>query len=98
MESKKYKGLSMAALVFSILPLATFIPILLRVTLSDSVRTIWSGANVVCVIMGLILSIICVKSSESRSAVNVISTVMSAFWVLLIAGMLAMALLLNILH
>lgn len=98
MESKKYKGLSLAALVFSVLPLATFIPVLLKVTLSDSVRTIWSGANVVCVIMGLILSIICVKSSESRSVVNVASAVISVLWLLLMAGMLALALLLIILH
>lgn len=98
MESKKYKGLSLAALVFSVLPLATFIPVLLKVTLTDSMRTIWSGANVVCVIMGLILSIICVKSSESRSVVNVASAVISVLWLLLMAGMLALALLLNILH
>ncbi|MDD3260308.1 MAG: hypothetical protein PHU79_00110 [Oscillospiraceae bacterium] len=98
MESKKYKALSFTALVFSILPLATFIPVLLKMTLSDSVRTVWSGANMVCVLLGLILSIVCVKSSESRSEANVISTVISAFWVLLIAGILAMALLLNMLH
>ena len=98
MESKKYKGLSMAALVFSILPLATFIPVLLKVALSDSVRTIWSGANVVCVLLGLMLSIVCVKSSESRSVVNVASEVISVLWLLLMAGMLALALLLNILH
>ena len=98
MENKKYKGLSLAAMIFSILPLTTFIPVLIKMTLTDSIRTIWSSANVVCVLLGLILSIVCVKSSESRSAVNVISTVIRAFWVLLIAGILAMALLLNILH
>jgi hypothetical protein len=98
MENKKCKGLSLTALVFSVLPLATFIPVLLKMTLSDSVRTVWSGVNVACVLLGLIFSIVCVKSSESRSAVNVASTVISAFWLLLIVGMLAMALLLNILH
>lgn len=98
MDNKKYKGLSLTALVFSVLPLATFIPVLLKMTLSDSVRIVWSSANVACVLLGLILSIVCVKSSESRSAVNVASTVISTFWLLLIVGMLAMALLLNILH
>jgi hypothetical protein len=98
MENKKYKGLSLTALVFSVLPLATFIPVLLNVSLSDSVRTIWAGANIVCVMLGLIISVICVNNNESRSIVNILSVIVSAFWALLMLGMLALALVLNILQ
>lgn len=98
MENKKYKGLSLTALVFSVLPLATFIPVLLNVSLSDSVRTIWAGANIVSVMLGLIISVICVNNNESRSIVNILSVIVSAFWALLMLGMLALALVLNILQ
>lgn len=98
MENKNQKSLSITALLFSILPLATFIPFFLKVTLSDNVRTIWSIANVVSVLLGLILSSACVRISEKWSAVNVISVAISVFWVLLIIGMFALALLLNILN
>ena len=43
MENKKMKTLSMAALIVSILPLATLIPVFLKITLSDGVRTAWAG-------------------------------------------------------
>lgn len=98
MEHKKQKGLSSLALIFSVLPLATFIPILLKVTLPDGVRTVWGGVNIVCVLLGLLLSVACVKSSDSRSVVNIASMAISALWILLIVGMLALALVLNILQ
>lgn len=98
MEHKKQKGLSSLALIFSVLPLATFIPILLKVTLPDGVRTVWGGVNIVCVLLGLILSLTCVKSSDSRSTVNIVSMAISTLWILLIVGMLALALILNILR
>lgn len=98
MEHKKRKGLSSLALLCSVLPLATFIPILLKVTLPDGIRTVWSGANIVCVLLGLILSVVCVKSSDSRSTVNIASMAISALWILLIVGMIALALILNILR
>ena len=73
----------------------TFIPVLFHVTLTDGVRSMWAGANIFAVIAGLILSIICVKSRESRSVINIISTIISSFWLLLMGGMVALALFLN---
>ena len=76
MENKKLQKLSAAALIISIVPLMTFIPFLLHITLTDGVRSVWAGANILSVFAGLILSILCVKNRESRNAVNIISTVM----------------------
>ena len=92
MENKKMRNLSMAALVISILPLATLVPTFLKITLSDGVRSIWAGANIVFVLAGVILSIICVRNRESRSAVNIISTVISVLWILMMVGIIVIAL------
>lgn len=92
MNNKKLQKLSVAALIISVLPLATFIPTLFHITLTDSIRSVWVGANILFVFAGLILSIICVKSRESRSAVNIISTIINSFWVLLMGGIIAIAL------
>lgn len=92
MENKKYQKLSMAALIVSVLPLTTLIPVLFHITLTDGVRSIWAGANILSVFAGLILSILCVKNRESRNAVNIVSTIISSFWVLLMGGMVALAL------
>ena len=98
MENKKLKTLSSVALVVSVFPLATLIPVFLKITLSDGISTAWAGVNIVCVVAGLILSIVCVKSNESRSPVNIASTVISAFWCLLMAGIVVLALLLTFLQ
>lgn len=95
MENKKLKSLSMVALIVSLLPTATLIPVFLKIVLPDGVRTVWAGANIVFVLLGLLLSVICVRSEESRSIVNIISTVVSALWLLMMAGILAPALFLN---
>lgn len=95
METKHLQKLSVAALIISVLPLATFIPILLNITLTDGVQSIWAGVNIFSVIVGLILSIICVKNRDSRSAINVISTIVSGFWLLMMIGIVALALFLN---
>lgn len=92
MENKKMKNLSIAALVISILPLATLVPTFLKITLSDGVRSIWAGANIVFVLAGVIFSIICVRNRESRSAVNIISTVISVLWILMMVGIIVIAL------
>ena len=63
MENKKLKTLSSVALVVSVFPLATLIPVFLKITLSDGISTAWAGVNIVCVVAGLILSIVCVKSN-----------------------------------
>ena len=95
MENKKLKIISMVSLMVSVLPLATLIPVLLKITLPEGVSTAWAGVNIVCAVAGLILSIICVRSNESRSIVNIVSTVISAFWSLLMAGIVVIALFLT---
>ena len=92
MENKKLQKLSVAALVISILPLMTFIPVLFNITLTDGVRSVWAGGNILSVFVGLILSVICVKSRDSRNVVNIVSTIISSFWVLLMGGMVVLAL------
>lgn len=62
MEKKKFQSVSIAALIVSIIPLAALAPSLLHLSLSDGVRTAWAGANIVFVLLGLILSVVCVRS------------------------------------
>lgn len=95
MENKKLKTLSIAALIVSVLPLTTLIPVFLKLTLPEGVNTVWAGINVACVVVGLILSIACVKGEKSRSAVNIVSTATSAFLSLLMIGIVALALLIT---
>ena len=90
MEKKKLQSVSIAALIVSILPLAALAP-----SLSDGDRTTWAGANVVFVLLGLILSVVCVRSRESRSIINIVSTAISVFWLLLMVGIVALAMFLT---
>lgn len=96
MENKKLQKLSVVALIISVLPLATFIPDLFHITLTDGVRSVWAGANILFVFAGLMLSIICVKNRESRNVVNIIATIISSFWVLLMGGMVVLALFISL--
>lgn len=95
MEKKKYQSISIAALIVSILPLATLIPSFLHLSLADGIRTVWAGANIVFVLLGLILSVVCVRNRESRSVINIVSTAISVFWLLLMVGIVALALFLS---
>ena len=95
MENKKRKTLSMAALIVSILPAATLVPVFLKIILPEGVNTVWAGVNVASAVAGFALSGICVRSDESRSPVNIASTLISAFWCLLIMGMVVLALFLT---
>ena len=95
MECKKLKTLSKVSLVISVLPLATLIPVFLKLTLPEEVSTAWAGFNIACVIAGLVLSIICVRNNESRSLVNIASTAISVFWCLLMGGIVALGLFLT---
>lgn len=95
MENKKRKTLSMAALIVSILPTATLVPVFLKIILPEGVNTVWAGVNVVSAVAGFVLSGICVRSDESRSPVNIASTLISAFWCLLMMGMVVLALFLT---
>ena len=95
MEKKKLQSISIAALIVSILPLATLIPSFLHLSLADGIRTVWAGANIVFVLLGLILSVVCVRNRESRSIINIVSTAISVFWLLLMVGIVALALFLS---
>ena len=95
MENKKRKTLSMAALIVSILPTATLVPVFLKIILPEGVNTVWAGVNVASAVAGFVLSGICVRSDESRSPVNIASTLISAFWCLLMMGMVVLALFLT---
>lgn len=95
MENKKRKTLSMAALIISIFPASTLVPVFLKITFPEGVNTVWAGVNVASAVAGFILSGICVRSDESRSPVNIASTLISAFWCLLIMGMVVLALFLT---
>ena len=96
--TKKLQKLSLAALIISLLPLATLVPVFLKITLPDGVRMVWAICNIVLALAGLLLSVICVKSEESRSAVNIMSTVISVALVLMMLGIVALALVLNFLQ
>ena len=96
--TKKLQKLSLAALIVSLLPLATLVPVFLKITLPDGVRMVWAICNIVLALAGLLLSVICVKSEESRSAVNIMSTVISVALVLMMLGIVALVLVLNFLQ
>ena len=96
--TKMLQKLSLAALIVSLLPLATLVPVFLKITLPDGVRTVWAICNIAFALTGLLLSVICVKSEESRSAVNIMSTVISVALVLMMLGIVALALVLNFLQ
>ena len=96
--TKKLQKLSLAALIVSLLPLATLVPVFLKITLPDGVRMVWAICNIVLALAGLLLSVICVKSEESRSAVNIMSTVISVALVLIMLGIVSLALFLNFLQ
>ena len=96
--TKKLQKLSLAALIVSLLPLATLVPVFLKVTLPDGVRSVWAIVNIASALVGLLLSVICVKSEKSRSMINVLSTVISVALVLMILGIVALALTLSFLQ
>lgn len=78
------------------MPLATFVPVLFHIVLADGVRLIWAGVNIFSVFIGTVLSIICVRKHGIRSVINVLSTIVSGFWIMLICGIIALAVLLGI--
>lgn len=95
MENKKMRILSKVSLFISVFPLVTFIPVILKIILPKGLSTAWAKVNIACVVLGLILSIACVRRSESHSLVNIVSTVISVFLGFLIAGIVALALFTN---
>lgn len=95
MENKRLQKTGVAALLLSMLPLATFIPVLFQIALTDGVRSIWAGVNICSVLVGLTLSILCVKRRESRTIVSILSTIISSLWLVLMSSMILLALFLN---
>lgn len=95
---KTLQKLSLAALIASLLPLVTLIPALLRIALPEGIRPVWAACNIALALTGLLLSLICVRSGESRSAVNIASTILSAALVLMTLGVVLLALLLHFLQ
>ena len=95
MKNKRLQKLSVAALIVSILPLATFVPTLFNMVLANNIRSIWAAVNIFSVFLGLVLSIICVKSRDSRSIINIVSTVISSFWIVLMCGIVILSLFIN---
>ena len=96
--TKKLQKLSLAALTVSLLPLLTLVPVFLKITLPDEVRTVWAVSNIALALAGLLLSVIRVKSRESRSAVNILSTIISVVLALMMLGIVALALVFNFLR
>lgn len=92
MENKKLKFLSIVALIVSVLPVGTLIPALFKITLPDGARTVLTGLNIVFVLMGLFLSVACVRNKESRSIINIISMAVSVLWILMMVGIVVLAL------
>lgn len=97
MKNKKVQNMSKLGLVISLLPLLTFIPTALNISLTGIIQLVWAGSNIIFAFMGLMISITHVKNRESRGATNIISTIISVFWVLLISGILLMVILQNLL-
>ena len=87
MEKKKLQNISIAALIISVLPFATLIPVFLQIVLPDGLRTVWGGVNIACV-----------KNNESRSLINIISTIISALLLMLVIGIIILALFLSFLQ
>ena len=73
MENKKANKTSVVALIVSILPIFTLIPVFLQITLSDGVRLIWVGFNMICVLLGFVLSIIGIRRSERKGRMEKVS-------------------------
>lgn len=98
MEKKKLQNISIVALIISVLPFATLIPVFLKIALPDGLRTVWTGVNIVCILAGLCLSILCAKNNEIRSQINLISTMISSLLLLLMIGIIVLALFLTFLQ
>ena len=67
MNQKKFQKLSVVALIISLLPLVTFIPVLLHITLTDGVRSAWAGVNIFCIFVGLIISVTLNEKLSAKS-------------------------------
>lgn len=95
---KNLQKTSVVALAAGVFPLLTFLPVLLKITLPAGASSIWAGANIVAALAGLCLSAICVKNKKSRSGINIAALLLNVGWVLMMAGIVVVALMLNFLQ
>ena len=66
MENNKAKKICIVALITSILPLLTLIPVFLGITLPNYLRYSWTEFNMISVLLSFILSIIGVRCNKER--------------------------------
>lgn len=89
------KGFCYAGLICSVFPILSYLLEAFPISLTWGMQNALAGMNILCALLGLGFSIACVKRRETRNVVTIISTILSAFWLLLIAGCLALALILS---
>lgn len=95
MKQETSQKLSIVALVFSLFPAISYVLPVFKISLADGAQAAMAAANILCSLVGFALSIICVKSKETRNAVNIISTIICVLWLLLIVGFGVLALFLT---
>lgn len=95
MKKETSQKLSIAALLLSLFPTISYVLPMFKISLVGGVQVAVAAANIICALTGFVLSVICVKKDETRNIVNIISTIISALWVLLIAGFGMLALFLT---
>lgn len=98
MEKNSSKYLSMIALICSLFPLISYLLAVFKVTLNNGMQAVLASSNVLCILLGLGLSIICVRKEENHSVINIVAMVISILWLVLVAGIVGLALTLNFLH
>ncbi|WP_289183262.1 hypothetical protein [uncultured Dubosiella sp.] len=87
---------SLAVLLVSLLPLATLIPVALKIRLPENVRMIWSICNIVLILTGLLLSGIAMKQKKSRDPILILALLTSIVLLLMVLGIVALSVVLNI--
>ncbi|WP_290139779.1 hypothetical protein [uncultured Dubosiella sp.] len=87
---------SLAVLLVSLLPLATLIPVALKIRLPENGRMIWSICNIVLILTGLLLSGIAMKQKKSRDPILILALLTSIVLLLMVLGIVALSVVLNI--
>ena len=77
MRRSKAAVFSVISLISSVFPVFSLLLAALGITLSGGVQTALAGMNVLCALLGLGLSLTCVRNSETRSITNILSAVIS---------------------
>lgn len=96
MGNKNVKQISTVALIISILPIFTLIPVFLDMSLPEGLRHTWAGFNMVCVFLGFVLSIIGIRRNKEKGYMKKVAMWISSFWMLMVTGVLLIALISNL--